>query len=63
MKFSPFRNSKVFQLRIFLGGFNMDLIFLLAILAVEKAKELVLEPPIAIVSTPPKQPEICVGGS
>lgn len=41
----------------------MDLIFLLAILAVEKAKELVLEPPIAIVSTPPKQPEICVGGS
>lgn len=41
----------------------MDLIFLLAILAVEKAKELVLEPPIAIVSKAFKEPEICVGGS
>lgn len=41
----------------------MDLIFLLAILAVEKAKELVLEPPIPIVSKASKEPEICVGGS
>ena len=41
----------------------MDLIFLLAILAVEKAKELVLEPPVPLVSKAPDKSEICVGGS
>ena len=59
----PLANSMDSLRKIFHGGFNMDLIFILSLLAVEQAKTQVLAPPIPIISKAPDKPEICIGGT